>query len=323
MDDFVKALAAYTGLWAVTTTLVWLAFKRMSEASSDTGKAHAATQLISTSWTERVRVWPHAFIDGFDGVFGRRHWSWRCLWRSLAVSSIVVLILTLVWAVLYPGQFRSWITFPAEMGRFSRREQIAMGAIAVIPVLIINGLGDYTSLLETRILLGHLTRRSGARRLALILLLDVVLTSTIWIMFSASAWYLAFISYHWVLGTMIDAYEGLRFLGSSLDSTISCYAFDSSAIVWVLSDNKEPFYYPPPSILFYSTLFTSVWIWLFALSRIAVLAVGTAERVFRRSLVHMDCVKKPYLAMGGAWQRILHTIFLVMLPWYLWKIWPE
>lgn len=119
-----------------------------------------------------------------------------------------------------------------------------------------------------------------------------------------------------VLGPALD--EIPKLLRNSIDS----YNLDSSAISFPVPGWPQNALGPPPSIYFYSTLFTSVWLWLFALSRLAVSLVGFVEGIFRRSLSRMDVVRKPYLAMGAAWQKILHFVFLAVLPFYVWRIWP-
>jgi hypothetical protein len=232
-------------------------------------------------------------------------------------------LLALLWVTLYPSQASAWLGFIQNNFNDDRAGWVARAAFFGAVLVVVNGLGDYVSLLETRTLLRILAARNGVAVVALILLVDVVLTTLVWISFLSTGLFVAFAIVFLANGLTIDLDSVLRTIREFLGSTMETYRLDSSANSSPDPNWPKDALGPPLSIYFYSTLFTSVWLWLFALSKIAVSVVGFVERVFRRSLKDMDVRRKPYLAMGAAWQKILHTVFLVLLPFYVWKVWPE
>ena len=59
--------------------------KHLSQDSKDT--------LTLWLWGEYDSTWSHHFCNMFDAVFGSRHWSWQCFWRSSLASVLAVLLL--------------------------------------------------------------------------------------------------------------------------------------------------------------------------------------------------------------------------------------
>lgn len=50
------------------------------------------------------------FVELFDAIYGEKHFSWKCFWRSSVASLIVVFITLLIWEVLYSSDVR-WEKF--------------------------------------------------------------------------------------------------------------------------------------------------------------------------------------------------------------------
>ena len=82
--------------------MLWKLIHRFFEFSEkhlapDT-KDSIASWLLEAKAPEKVNTWIDTFPDVFDAVFGKRHLSWRCFWRSAIATNIglgVVLVVDL------------------------------------------------------------------------------------------------------------------------------------------------------------------------------------------------------------------------------------
>jgi len=110
-------------------------------------------------------TWAFHFIRLFDGVFGRKHLSWRCFFRS-GICSLVAVVLA--WSIL--GGFTD----------FSFRVQQESTLLNVLGLgVLINVFADYLSLLETRWLLNILRKPRIFIVQLTMLLLDFILSALI------------------------------------------------------------------------------------------------------------------------------------------------
>ncbi|MDJ0685503.1 MAG: tetratricopeptide repeat protein [Alphaproteobacteria bacterium] len=129
---------------------------------TDTKKQEIAELLIGDRSSQD---WSTAFTDYFDALFGQKHLSWVCLWRSAVASLIAV---TLIWLVF------------GSIGALDLRAQanLSLGAILVI-ALAVNIAADYVSLLETRLLLGQMHRLRRVWAQGAVLVADLLISGLI------------------------------------------------------------------------------------------------------------------------------------------------
>lgn len=141
---------------AVLAGIVWKFFEKVEEKLNDNTKLEIALWLLSVKATGKLDPLPDTFAKVFDQVFGNKPLSWKCFWRSVAVSMVTsVLALMLV-------------VRPTEWGHGPTLRVLAF-------ILFSNIFPDYVSLLETRAVLGAIKRR-GVLVSILLLVLDICVT---------------------------------------------------------------------------------------------------------------------------------------------------
>lgn len=218
--------------WATLIGGIWVLFHAMEVTASPVAKRMAANWLKSMgakSILQTIVESPRWFIEAFDRIFGKRHLTFRCFSRSCVASIMAVFVLTIMWAVLDPTSCEGYLS------RFPTIE--AISGIFIL-ALILNIFPDYISLLETRWIL-HLAAEADIKRLIALLLIDVIITGGIFA-FGAAIFFLLS-----PLGT--DEY--LQFMSTG----IQFMPINPGGLV--------------PGIFFYSTYFTSVWLYMFIASR--------------------------------------------------------
>src|SRR5216684_3595570 len=137
----------------VLAGIVWKFFERVEAVLNEDTKLEIAVWLLGVKTAEKVQGWPDTFAKVFDRVFGTKHLSWKCFWRSCVASYLIVFIV-ISWESSRPSTYASTES-PLEF------------AMTILYYSFFgNVLPDYVSLLETRYVLGLM--RSSQKPAALI-----------------------------------------------------------------------------------------------------------------------------------------------------------
>ena len=227
---------------------IWKLFSRAEATASPEVRNALSRWLRNLDPDKTVRRWPQTFIVMFDSVFDERHLSWRCFRRSCYASLGGVSILI---SVLAAYQIELAITEIFEQGTWIKLLGLA---------IFLNPLPDYVSLLETRLILRWMTRKSSWLRIISLMGLDIILTGAIF-----------FFGTVLVVTILTMAFKAIH-MGVTADlAGIYMNPVYNMTIVWKnlmlpmfqswLPGGETYF-----GIFFYSTYFTSAWLWLFMLS---------------------------------------------------------
>ena len=139
MKDFLQALKdfdlsspqAVALLLLAAMILVYKASKNADEYLNDDSRVKVSNGLLGVHGNS-LSHWIPNFTVVFDRFFSKNHFGLKCIWRSLGISIVSFSLVSII------------------VGEKFETGQIP--AMLIIMVLV-NGLGDYMSLLETRYLL--------------------------------------------------------------------------------------------------------------------------------------------------------------------------
>ena len=70
----------------VLAGIVWKFFERVEAVLNEDTKLEIAVWLLGVKVGKKVQSWPNTFTMLFDKVFGTRHFTWKCAFRSLLTS---------------------------------------------------------------------------------------------------------------------------------------------------------------------------------------------------------------------------------------------
>lgn len=186
MDLTIPSPILYVASWFGIMSGLWALFDRAETVASPSLLASVRT------WIRDLRLpveqnWARTFANVFDGVFGKRHVSIRCLLMSTLTSVVLVALMTLLWASLHPTTANGFFS----QGVFAWLGVLFVAVSLNVPV-------DYLSLLETRLLLRFIGSRRSIVLHSCVLLGDLLLTGVIFL--------LGFGAYDALLGT-VDFWE--------------------------------------------------------------------------------------------------------------------
>ncbi len=228
IPDWLKLVLA----WLTLGSGIWLLFERAEKVLKPDVRDGIALWLRNADPRETVINWPDSFGRVFDGVFGEKHLSWKCFRRSCVASMIGVMIMGVLFWALNP----------------SAPNILKTVAGALLAGAIFNLLLDYVSLLESRWVVTIMSRRSSAIVTVTLLIVDVAATAAIFVILFTG------------LIMFLDSISSPTGFASA---TATVYA----AEIMRLSINGLEFWRHSESdyfgIFLYTTLFTSVWVWLY------------------------------------------------------------
>ena len=287
----------YVFAWATATGGVWFLFETAEKALSQDSRVAVVRWVRDTDLRASIESIPAQFRVLFDHIFGERHLAPRCFYRSCLATLVALSILLALeaagalaliaqnWEVLeQQTEGRPWLALLLL-------PVIAFGMLAVLGIL--NFVPDYLSLLETRWMLRLM---EGKRWFALLLLGDLIFTTIL----SAGAMFAITMVAVSLVGASSQEF-------GEVPPTFTDFLFDLMAN----NEYSVAYYFVIP---FYSAFFTSVWLWLYALS------VPLSRLLLRMNsgvgflLRVTDVERQPFRSMGFVSVIILSVLFALGLP---------
>lgn len=228
--------------------------------------------------------WSKSFVSVFDRVFGIRMLSTDFALRSFVASLAAVAIMTLIWAGLRTDEFAAYVL-----------EDLSIISVVIAATYIFNFLPDYISLMESRIVTGRMSGRYEVIRIPLLLLLDAVVTILIFLLLAP----ILAVTKKYIL--QFEDWVGVSLLGkesvSSPFRNIELFALYEELLTrGIFLESSEGF--GSLGIYFYSTFFTSVWVWLYALAWAAVRLISLTRIGARIVIWALPIRRKPLRYVG-------------------------
>ncbi len=251
---------------------VWLIvagfFSWVESLLKNATKSEIAGWLIGVEIGKKVDGWPGTFVRVFDQVFGEKHLSWKCFWRSCTAS----LGATLLAGVLtYVTRRRSSSTHSADY--------VYQHVYDVASVFIANVLPDYFAYFLTRLALRNLMKRQCLSSWAIVIILQVAIT----LYLSSIAFTAAFFLYGW--------------------EQPEWHFTDFATSVW--RDAVTNPLYPIWTLIFYHnwmfifpSFFTSTWLFLYVGSGFLLKAARRFDIAFKWFNRKFDFETRPLSAIG-------------------------
>lgn len=266
---------------------------------NDEGRAAIAKWLKSVPPTRQDKPWPTVLFGLIDRVFGERPFSVMFFLRSCLASILAVVIVWLVYARL---QLR---------GGYHHLNFWAVIETALFTSLV----PDYLSLLISRTIIRMIPRNPRLSRIVFLLITDTVLSIVISILslaigkivYSIVLWYVIVFEYrdfHWNM-LLLPLKAGSTFISITTD-------FLSKTPISTLLNLKSPASMGW-SITIYSAFFTSVWLWLYVISGLAIKVVRRIRFVWVRVSKYLDIDKKPLGCIGKVSGLLLASLWAVFI----------
>ena len=280
MDALVGWILDTVGIGVVVPTVLWLVFRHADHEVNPCFRAKVADFLLVSPPTSLWNM-GEIFVGVFDATFGTRVWGRKFIMRSIFASVISVVAMTMIWLIVNFDQIHISSGIPGLHGPLGDKTGIRlvftvfvvslMFAAALVPY---NMIPDYFSLVQTRFILGKMVGKRGSL-VVLYLFVDLVLTT--FIAMAMLGGFCILLS-GFLEGTFRTRFWELLSSGLSLDFTTGRHGFGGIF-----------------GIFFYSTYFSSVWIWTYSVT----MAMMRATLVVRPLRDVLPVRKRPFLSVGN------------------------
>lgn len=301
---------------------VWTLFYLLEFCAPKGTKKRVSNWVSSNLPVQVDEKWPSTFVNAFDGLFGTRFLSLRFVLVSAILSFVCTTFLFIVWGMLRP----------AEIGYRLYEGFLPIFFEVVLIFIVTNLFIDYLSNCQTRYVLGRLVASLGKnkQRSAFYiyfkwLLFDMVLTV------SLSAAVVLSVSY--ALTELVAAYLQIHFfpdlvgailLNGTVTASVEADSLNVGRILSLHSNVirldhidgnvrslKHQAYSLPYGVFFYTTVLTSVWLWMYAISgaivRMAFRVLGPDAIIIR----NLDFDHKPLSSLGGVSALFVGILFII------------
>jgi len=248
-------LAAAAGAFAS----VYGAFAKFDADQSDENRKFTSDWLLGLKADDRQ--WSNSFKEIFTSIFGERHFSLKCFFRSVALTAA---LLACFWVYFFITNY-PFPDFPVSHD--NPVEMIRFLLPTIMNTLFIAIVADYLSLWKTRIVLTRLNLFNNGIIAILIVILDALATLVIYA----------------IIFTMTSAYRYDSIM--SIEDEPSFIGYITKTFIQVIvselwpSLNLDPEfiqtqYTDPFRLLYLAPLFTSAWVWVYLLVAYGMRAVN-------------------------------------------------
>ena len=248
-----------SGVWATLISGIWVLFYAMENTTPPESKKTVSEWLKSLIGMSISET----LIETprlFNKAFDRIFGYKHLSIQCFLKSSMASLIVVIVMLI-------SWsFLYPTSLMATIIDEPDFIIAFFLL-VTILNFIPDYVSLFQTRLILNYI-EHAGIKWLSVLIVLDLIITGLIFAL---------------GLGTFAILTENVDIYFSLLSDMIQFRSIGNR---------------PPIGILFYSTFFTSVWLYLFLAASISVKFLHSMGRIGNWIMTIIEVEKKPFQSMG-------------------------
>ena len=328
-------MISYLGVWGSLTAGVWFLFSTADNLASAELKAGLAEWLKRSGPQSAIVNWPKKYIQLFESLFGPKHFSQKCVWRSFGASLISFTVVGIIYA---SARWESVVLIWNSM--------LADNLVAIIiPLAVLaNAVPDYLSLLETRILLNYLKEGKSFKIQFLILALDFILSGIIFyacvVFGNAFALTISTLIYGYLASYENNFdWNGLAYTLEIFITTLNISSIASLVQEHIINDflftawvpnstDIEPVYFDglgisyeifrvPTTPWLYSTFLTSIWIYLFLFSSLAIRTLFIFSKFITKHESVLQLQVKPIAKLGYILILAISFGFAVAAPFAL------
>ena len=252
---------------------------------SSARKSEIRDFLVGINVNRRLGELPRQFTYLFDAVFGTRQASWKCYLRSALVSTVVVVVLSCVFlGTMYP--VLDTVLFQA----------LPTYVFYFVILFLVNINVDFLSLFETRWLIGRISPQASAASVSAWLVLDLFFTISIYLSVMVT-----FLYFHGILFGHLPSPSWSHFLAYAVNAVVDTYREiipPNPDSCYSSCGECRPYMRIGHNVSFFSTLFTSMWLWSYMVTIGLFRARQRLAESFTWLTATFDIAQKPVSVLG-------------------------
>ncbi len=310
-------IATGLGIWAAVSGLFW----KLEEIVSPAAKASISSWLNRVDTFSKVNQLPHQFSYIFDRVFGEKHLTLKCFLRSSLASLLSVSAVLAIWGALSEKFF-----FTASLSLLHLSGFLFFWLAAIS----FNLLPDYISLLETRYLIGIMERARSLTAILLLFLVDLLISLSIIVLFLEALTLAYYGKYYFIwselsIASVRNFFREYFLMGVQRGIMLDPDGAVAELAPWMSAGEAQTVVarhsigLPPFGVFLYSSLFTSIWAWLYFSSSTLVRCYQILSPGLSYLKYFLDIDKYPLRSIGAVAGGLACFGYwaLVAVAWFL------
>ena len=257
----------------------------------DSAREEFGRYLSSGRLADQIIWLPDGTNQLFEHVFGPKHWTLNCFWRSVTFSIVTILALSILRAI-HSEDLRSDVA----TANFAYLTLLAMWVLVACLV-------DYISLFKTRLILRWITKRNAKRT---------------WVGLIAAAgdfatYYVTYAALAAILVSLIDGLFSWIDNGHVFDLHIARqFWLNLSRLAKGLTRSWE-FYESAFGVLFLAGLVPSIWLWACALAVSVMRVINRAMPTLRLAKRILPLESHPARSVGIVAGLLCSAAYVAMM----------
>ena len=313
---FLTFLGSYLGV----SYGIYRLFEKAGDVVNEDTKTELANRLTNLS-KNRAIEWPEQFTQLFDSVFTTKHLSFKCFRRSIFVSICVFFIINLIYlSAFFVSNDLNVLFIETKMelnkgtGLYIDFAFLKLKYLipAITLAFLLNAVGDYISLLTTRLFIEICKKVKPFFYRFLILIADFIVTALIFLfLFAISSFLYIFILSNYVPFIEIGGNE-MMFPGK-VNRGDAFYAVIEVVKIHLTDFTKLDFFSGgyPLKIFFVTTFFTSFWLWGYLWAGFLIRIINLSKSGISFFTNYLDIEKKPFRSLGFVLVVITTLIYAI------------
>jgi len=145
---YLSNVVVYLTSWVAVIAAVWKLFGYIAEVAAPEFNTKVTTWLSSLG-SAHIHSGSKEIVYGmFIDFFGDKHWSKKCIGRSLIYSCTIIVLILFYWKLTNPGSFKLFFTYGDKTSLLTLG--FIGGALTIFAMIIVQ---DYIILLKSRLFL--------------------------------------------------------------------------------------------------------------------------------------------------------------------------
>lgn len=268
--------------WLGLTWSIYRLFNLTEDVVNDEVKESLSKWLMNLKVHDNYN-WATIFISVFDNVFTDNHFSRKCFIRSCFASLLAYILIGIILGITDINVLEPGID-----------EVIGFISIATI----INLIPDYISLLQTRYFLNFVSTVSNPLVILMFIFLDVIVTAIIFVVFGYLTLFVSIL----VLSPLSSI---------SLSDLFTPREWYSLLMNSYHNINVESTLGAALRTGFFSTFFTSCWLWIFLLSSSIFKLFSLMSKLLKFFQDVLNIEERPFSSLGFMMISIVTLIYIV------------
>jgi hypothetical protein len=236
----------------------------------------ALSKWLLTFAVQKAKALPEGTQELFDRIFGERHFSWKCFYRSATFSLGTMTLIGILCFLINPTKL---------LGPFTEGVWV-WGVFAGIVALWLpwSIIIDYISLFKTRVILTVLARIRFGTGTMVVTMAMLVIDYLFYILIFA-------------IGSLVVAIGNIYFFYVSEEEL--SYSYMSRLFVELLSESSLIPALDIDAIFFWAGFAPSIWMWLYVAALFVTLGLLRSEKLVTWLRWALDVEKNPFRSIGA------------------------